>query len=248
MGYSEDMTEKKKRSIYLSILMLVLGLALAAFIRSLLVGRSSINDLVSAYQETVLEYEALQAQNQRLIEQNDLLESKIALLISNLDGDESYEEVIKEREYYALISGMAAVEGSGIRVTLNDRLEYDPARHPIEAIVHDKTVLHVIDILKAKGAQAIAFNGTRLTAVAQIGCIGPTILCYNNRQMPPYVIEAIGPMEEMASAIAGDAYLNHITSSEVGIRMSINLVENLALPSFSRTGDYRTLITLLEAR
>ena len=66
--------------------------------------------------------------------------------------------------------------------------------------------------------------------------------------MPPYVIEAIGPLEEMATAIAGDTYLSHITSQEIGIRMSINVVENLALPSFSRTGDYRSLITLLEAR
>jgi uncharacterized protein YlxW (UPF0749 family) len=242
------MTEKKKRSLYLSILMIVFGLALAAFIRSLLVSRGSGNEFISAYQESVLEYEALQAQNQRLIEQNDLLEAKKDVLISNLDGDESYEEIKKEREYYALISGIAAVEGPGIRVTLNDRIEYDPARHPIESIVHDKTVLHVIDVLKANGAQALAFNGNRLTAVAQIGCIGPTILCYNNRQMPPYVIEAIGPLEEMATAIAGDTYLSHITSQEIGIRMSINVVENLALPSFSRTGDYRSLITLLEAR
>jgi uncharacterized protein YlxW (UPF0749 family) len=242
------MTDKKKRSLYLSILMIVLGLALAAFSRSLFVGKSSSSERISIYQETILEYEALQAQNQRLIEQNDLLESKKDVLISNLEGDESYEEIIKEREYYALISGMAAVEGPGIRVVLNDRIEYDPARHPIESIVHDKTVLHVIDILKANGAQALAFNSTRLTAVAQIGCIGPTILCYNNRQMPPYVIEAIGPMEEMANAIAGDSYLSHITSSEIGIRMSINMMENLALPSFSRTGDYRSLITLLEAK
>lgn len=242
------MTDKKKRSLYLSILMIVLGLALAAFSRSLVVGKSSSSERISIYQETILEYEALQAQNQRLIEQNDLLESKKDVLISNLEGDESYEEIIKEREYYALISGMAAVEGPGIRVVLNDRIEYDPARNPIESIVHDKTVLHVIDILKANGAQALAFNSTRLTAVAQIGCIGPTILCYNNRQMPPYVIEAIGPMEEMANAIAGDSYLSHITSPEIGIRMSINMMENLALPSFSRTGDYRSLITLLEAK
>ncbi|MDD2426647.1 MAG: DUF881 domain-containing protein [Eubacteriales bacterium] len=242
------MTQKRKNSLYITILMIVFGLAIAAFSRSLVSGRDSSSERVFRYQETVLEYEALQAQNQRLIEQNELLESKIDTLIGNLEGDESYDEIIKEREKYALMAGMTAVQGPGIRVTLQDRTEYDPARHPIESIVHDTTVLHVIDILKANGAQALTFNGTRLTAVAQIGCIGPTILCYNNRQMPPYIIEAIGPAEEMAKAISGDAYLKRITTPEVGIRMSLDVMDSLTLPPYSRTGDYRSLITLLEAR
>lgn len=228
--------------------MIVCGLAIGGFGRSLVVGRDSSSNSMSVYQDIVLEYEALQAQSQRLIEQNELLEAKRDLLISNLEGHESYDQIIKERENYALIAGMTAVVGTGIRVTLNDRLEYDPARHPIESIVHDSTVLHIIDILKANGAQALAFNSIRLTAVPQIGCIGPTILCYDYRQMPPYIIEAIGPSKEMANAIAGDAYLKHITNPEIGIRMSLDVEETLVLPSFSHTGDYRSLITLLEAR
>ncbi len=242
------MTKKKRHSLLIALLMLVLGLALSAFGRSLLAGKDSSGERIAHYQETLLEYEALEAQNQRLTEQNEQLEAKKDVLIASLEGHEDLDQLLKEREAYAVAAGLTAVEGPGIRIVLQDRIEYDPTRHPIEAIVHDKTVLHVIDILKANGAQALAFNDMRLTAVAKIGCIGPTILCYDMRQMPPYVIEAIGPIEDMANAIAADAYLKHITSPEIGIRMNVAVEDNLELPSFSRTGDYRSQINLLELR
>lgn len=248
MMYSKHMTKQNKRSLYITILMIVCGLAVGAFGRSIVAGKDRGNDRLSVYQDIVIEYEALQAQNQRLVEQNELLEAKKNLLIGNLQGLGSYDQIIRERENYALLAGLTAVEGAGIRVTLNDRLEYDPTLHPVESIVHDKTVLHVIEILRSNGAQALAFNGIRLTAVPQIGCIGPTILCYDYRQMPPYIIEAIGPVEEMKNAIAGDAYLKHITSPEIGIRMNLETNAVLELPSFSRSGDYLSLITLLEAK
>lgn len=145
----------------------------------------------------------------------------------------------------ALLSGMTDVQGQGLVLTLDDRLHYDPLTDPIEALIHDSTVNYVINLLWSAGARAIAFNGIRLTAVSEISCVGPTILCYGVRQMPPYIFEVIGAEEELRKALEGDSYLAHLTQARIGVRLGVVSSDQLSLSSFSRTHDFAAYIDLL---
>ena len=177
--------------------------------------------------------------------QNGQLEDRKKALLRRLEEYQDVSGILAEMREYAFLSGMTDVRGSGITLTLNDKLDYDPLTDPIEAVIHDSTINYILNLLWASGARAISFNGTRLTAVSEVSCVGPTILCYGIRQMPPYVIEAAGPAASMAGALETDSYLAHLTQSKIGIRLTVTPEEELILPSFSRTHDFLPYIDLL---
>ena len=168
-----------------------------------------------------------------MLAQNDELEQRKKILLERLEEVEDVAAVLSEMKAHSVLSGMTDVQGSGLVLTMDDKLDYDPLTDPIEAVIHDSTVNYVLNLLWSSGARAIAFNGVRLTAVSEISCVGPTILCYGVRQMPPYVIEAIGPQADMERELATDSYLLYLTQDKIGVRLSTVLVDDLTLPSFS---------------
>lgn len=221
------------------------GIASGFFVRQLAApGRdedleaAAIRQAAKALAEEEDRFAVLQSQN------NDLEERKKELL-RRIGEYQDVGGILEEMRANAVLSGLTDVRGSGIILTLDDKLDYDPLIDPIEAVIHDSTVNYILNLLWAGGARAISFNGIRLTAVSEISCVGPTILCYGIRQMPPYVIEAIGPEETMKTALETDSYLAHLTQSKIGIRLATLPEEDLALPSFSRTHDYLPYIGLL---
>ena len=60
---------------------------------------------------------------------------------------------------------------------------------------------HLINELKASGAEAITVNEQRVVAATEIRCAGPTISVNNTRVSPPYVVEAIGDAMALESAL-----------------------------------------------
>lgn len=227
------------------LLALVVGLAAGSLLRGLFrVGRGEDLDLAAIRQanEDLLEEES---RNLLLQSQNEDLEERKRILLRRFEDYEDLGAVLAELRENALLAGMTDVAGGGIILVLDDKLDYDPLADPIEAVIHDSTLNYVINLLWSAGARALAINGIRLTAVSEISCVGPTILCYGIRQMPPYVIEAIGPAGAMRSQLESDSYLAHLTQSKIGVRLSLEERDDLTLPSFSRTHDHLPYINLL---
>ncbi len=189
---------------------------------------------------------AEEANYKSLRAQNDQLESRKKLLLQSLSEQSMMADAIAEHEKFAMIAGLTNVKGQGVIITLEDKEDYDPLVDSIESVIHDSTINYVINVLWAAGARAISLNEVRLTAVSEINCVGPTILTYGVRQMPPYVISAIGPTGELSAAVRSDSYLARLTKPEVGIRMSIGEEDSVTLPSFSKARDYLRYINLLE--
>jgi len=175
------------------------------------------------------------------------LEARKKLLLEGLSEQGVLSEVIAEHGVYAMIAGLTDVKGPGVILTLNDKLEHNPLDDPIESVIHDSTINYVVNLLWAGGARAISFNDVRLTAVTEINCVGPTILAYGVRQMPPYVISAIGPVDELVGAIQSDSYLARLTQPEIGIRLNIVKEAEIILPSFLKSRDYQRYMDLLES-
>ena len=226
-------------------LALLLGLSASSLIRQLF-DRGKVEDVEAAAIRAA--NEALVQERERhevLISQNVQLEERRKTLLRRLEESEDVGGVLEAMRENALLSGMTDVQGQGLVLTLDDRLHYDPLTDPIEALIHDSTVNYVINLLWSAGARAIAFHGIRLTAVSEISCVGPTILCYGVRQMPPYIFEVIGPEEELRKALEGDSYLAHLTQARIGVRLGVVSSGQLSLPSFSRTHDFAAYIDLL---
>jgi uncharacterized protein YlxW (UPF0749 family) len=233
------------KRILAMILVIIIGFSGGIFIKTMLrVGEGEDVDITAIRQanEALLEekerYDALQAQNADL-------EDRKRILLRRFEDYEDTGGILAELRENAWLSGMTDVEGKGIVLTLDDKLDYDPLVDPIESVIHDSTVNYVVNLLWSGGARAVSFNGVRLTSVSEISCVGPVILCYGIRQMPPYVLEAIGPVDAMRDVLEKDSYLAHLTQSKIGIRFSVNTEEQMLLPSFSRTHDILPYINLL---
>lgn len=84
-------------------------------------------------------------------------------------------------------TGFVAVSGPGVRATVDDAPNGDPAQ-----AVRDEDLALLVDGLWSAGAEAIAINGQRLTTLSAIRNSGPAIHVNGRPLAPPYTVLAIG--------------------------------------------------------
>jgi uncharacterized protein YlxW (UPF0749 family) len=108
----------------------------------------------------------------------------------------------KETERLRALAGESALQGKGIRLTIEDST-IKPAigENKNLYIIHDEDLLRVINELRAAGAEAISINGQRLTANSEVRCAGPTVVVNEVRLAAPFVISAIGNPQTMESSL-----------------------------------------------
>jgi uncharacterized protein YlxW (UPF0749 family) len=139
-------------------------------------------------------------------------------------------------------AGELSVTGPGLRLTLddapsqgsNDAVGGDPrAQGDFDAgTVFDKDLQVVVNGLWAAGAEAIAVNGHRLTALSAIREAGQAILVDFRPLVPPYVVEAVGDSSGLQSGFAAGSAGPYVQSmrDNNSIRVDIAPVKHLVLP------------------
>lgn len=132
----------------------------------------------------------------------------------------------------SLTSGASAVSGEGLRVTLQDADQLDPADDP-DSRVRDSDLQIVVNGLWASGAEAIAVNGQRLAPTTAIRTAGDAILVDVVPLVGPYTIEAIGDPQDMQTRLAGTTggQLLAVLQSTYGIRTQVSSQRELDLPA-----------------
>lgn len=102
-------------------------------------------------------------------------------------------------------AGLKAATGSGVIVTIHDATHSSyPGEPAIYELVHDQYILHLVAVLSAAGATAIAIDNQRVVATTAIFCAGPTIRINGINYGSPFVIRAIGPSGLLLSALSKD--------------------------------------------
>lgn len=106
-------------------------------------------------------------------------------------------EHLKER------ASLAPVQGSGLSITLNDsnlvtRIDFSSYN---ENFVQSSNLRDLVNLLFLKNATAISVNGRRITPLTSIQSLFDTILVGNFRAIPPFVVEAIGNIEELSESV-----------------------------------------------
>ncbi|MET8328948.1 DUF881 domain-containing protein [Streptomyces sp. NPDC005181] len=144
-------------------------------------------------------------------------------------------------ELVALLSGATAVQGPGVKLVVDDAKDTDQGGGgPRETSgfadtgrVRDRDLQRVVNGLWQSGAEAIAINGQRLTALSAIRAAGDAILVDNRPLVPPYTVLAVGKGKRLSTAFQDSAdgqYLQALKDT-FSIRTSISVQEQVRLPA-----------------
>ncbi|WP_327217194.1 DUF881 domain-containing protein [Streptomyces cyaneofuscatus] len=174
----------------------------------------------------------------------DTLESDVDKLRS--DVSERQRKALEQHggdqgELVALLSGATPVQGLGVKLVVDDAKNTDQGGGgPRESSsfsdtgrVRDRDMQRVVNGLWESGAEAIAINGQRLTALSAIRAAGDAILVDNRPLVPPYTVLAVGDGKNLAAAFRDSAdgqYLNALKES-FDIRTSLSDQAEVRLPA-----------------
>jgi uncharacterized protein YlxW (UPF0749 family) len=136
--------------------------------------------------------------------------------------------------------GEVPVHGPGLRMTFDDApgtddpVGGDPRAQPGDGtgVVLDSDLQVVVNGLWAAGAEAIAINGHRLTALSAIRSAGAAILVDFRPLVPPYVVEAVGDPSGLQAQFAAGAAGPYVQSmrDNSNIRVDIRAEKRVTLP------------------
>ncbi|WP_231505230.1 DUF881 domain-containing protein [Cellulomonas sp. URHE0023] len=158
-----------------------------------------------------------------LQEQIDDLTSEVGSLQSDVLGGE--DAGLHDGTSPVLVeAGVVPVAGRGLRIELADAPSDDQDAQDPTLRVQDVDLQVVVNGLWASGAEAIAINGHRLTAMTAIRSAGDAVLVDLVSLSSPYKIDAIGDPVAMQPALARTSAGQHMstlrTTYGIGVQMS----------------------------
>jgi uncharacterized protein YlxW (UPF0749 family) len=136
------------------------------------------------------------------------------------------------------VTGVSAVVGPGMRIRLHDAPEPAPdaqtdPRSELagEGRVTDRDLQTVVNEVWAAGAEAVAVNGQRMTALSAIRAAGDAILVDFRPLAPPYHVAALGPGAMRVRFVSGfgGSYLEVLR--DYGITNSVEDEPEIRLPA-----------------
>ncbi|MFE7593634.1 DUF881 domain-containing protein [Kitasatospora sp. NPDC057512] len=138
--------------------------------------------------------------------------------------------------------GLGQVTGPGLKLVLEDAAgtgsggNVDPRAgqgFSNSGRLRDRDLQLVVNGLWGSGAEAIAINGQRLTALSAIRAAGEAVLVDNRPLVPPYNIQAIGDGSKLLGAFEKDMagqYLR-LLQEQYGIKSTLSVQKSLTLPA-----------------
>ena len=99
-------------------------------------------------------------------------------------------------------AGLVEVTGPGLEITLDDSKRASVGKDdPNNYLIHEQYIRSIFNALWNGGAEAISVNGQRVMTYTEVFCAGSYIQINGTRQMPPYVIDAIGDTNNLSAAL-----------------------------------------------
>jgi uncharacterized protein YlxW (UPF0749 family) len=126
-------------------------------------------------------------------------------------------------------TGTEAVTGPGVRITVDDR----PDARSQRQVVLDEDLQRLVNGLWVAGAEAVAINGERLTALSAVRGAGEAITVNFHSLRRPYVVQAIGDPDALPArfieSAGGSWWLN--LESVYKLRFDMTSEDSLTLPA-----------------
>lgn len=178
---------------------------------------------------------ATQLQTERAARQ--ALDAEVAALRKQLEdierdrseGRAASEAMQRELDTLRLVAGLRPVRGHGVVVEVAE----PPVRKAGAPVAVQYTdLVDVINELWAAGAEAVALNDVRLTAITGVSQVGPTMIVGLRRVEPPFRIAAIGDPATLESALQIRGGLIEGLRA-LGLVVKITRANSLTLPGAS---------------
>ncbi|WP_437042843.1 DUF881 domain-containing protein [Streptomyces sp. enrichment culture] len=148
----------------------------------------------------------------------------------------------ESQQLVGVLSGAVEVHGPGVKLVVDDAEDASggadgevrgTSGFSDTGRVRDRDMQRVVNGLWASGAEAIAINGQRLTALSAIRAAGDAILVDNKPLVPPYTVLAVGDGERLSAKFqdSSDGMYLHALQENFGIRTGISVEEELRIPA-----------------
>jgi len=186
---------KKERSL------LTFATMLLGFLFIILLKTQEVTGSQAVLQEKTAMPSLMQTEqeNQQLSGENEKLKLELAKYAEGQSSTKLANEQLQDAKMKA---GMIEVSGPGLRITLDDSKRVAIGQEdPMLFLIHEQYIRGIFNALWNGGAEAIAINGQRVTTNTEVYCSGSYIQINGTRQMPPYVIEAIGDESALSGAL-----------------------------------------------
>ncbi|MEV0280364.1 DUF881 domain-containing protein [Streptomyces sp. NPDC050610] len=144
-------------------------------------------------------------------------------------------------ELVSLLAGGTPVHGPGVKLVIDDAKEADQGGggprqsngFSDKGRVRDRDMQRVVNGLWQSGAEAIAVNGQRLTALSAVRAAGDAILVDNKPLVPPYTVLAVGDGKRLRSGFqdSADGMYLHVLQKDYGVRVTISAQDKVRLPA-----------------
>jgi len=133
-----------------------------------------------------------------------------------------------------MATGLVRVRGSGVKVVVDDA---EGADTDVERVL-DADLQKLANALWAAGAEAMAINGRRVTALTAIRQAGPAITVNYQAIRRPYVVEAIGDPDTIPARFVDTRHGAEWFDLQraVGLRFTMTPEDDLTLPA---AADFR---------
>lgn len=138
-------------------------------------------------------------ENQQISADNDRIQQELNKYVQGQNSLVLANQQLREAQMNA---GVIGVSGPGVRITLDDsKRAAKEQEDPMLFVIHEQYIREIFNALWNGGAEAVAVNGQRVTTNTEVFCGGSYIQINGTRQMPPYVIEAIGDTNNLSAAL-----------------------------------------------
>ncbi len=174
---------KISRNIAITVVCIILGIMISLQYKSINYNQSMASYENMRLDELKSELILLQNQKSSLQERLEELEAENQTYAKVKAGDsEAAQQIQNSLQKARVFSGLETVKGAGLVVTLDNYASIK---------VQDYDILHIVNELRASGAQAISVNDERIVAMTEIREAGRYVMINGKQFKAPFVIKAI---------------------------------------------------------
>lgn len=161
------------------------------------------------------------------------------LAAAEAPGNRQVSRLTAQAEQIAAEAGTQAVMGPALTVALTDaKISSDqlpPGVTVDDVVVHQQDVEAVVNALWAGGAEAMTVMDQRIISTSAVRCVGNTLILQGRVYSPPYLISAMGNVEDLQRALDASpgvaVYRQYV--AELGLGYEVTTTPETTFPAYA---------------
>lgn len=229
---------KKIQALILGIMCLILTIAICVQVKTVMNNGTTLgNNKVTELKDQVLKTKEKYDNTYYMLTRAEKELEQVRQNVSS--NNKELENLEKEIKKCNMLLGSTDVTGQGVTVTVEDGKATANTLNPEDLLIHDLDILYIVNELKNAGAEAIEVNGHRIVSTTSIMCDGNVITINGEKTSSPFVINAIGLPEQMATLNRPGGYLKEYLEGYT-IKTDLKKAKNLTIPKYTGVINFKT--------